>query len=191
MRRALALAALLAVAVIPVLAPAPSADDLLARAKALELNTPYVPPPGDPMEHHASGYAKVICSAVFITGLSPEFAIENVGFFTAPGSARAVLGKPVIDRAARAVHVALPSGVKRTALYLGDQGCVTLPIGKDSVAFKPVRVRSRRPDPSTRPWPIPSHDLVVARLGHCRGGGPGTDSLARALALLMQAVPKR
>jgi hypothetical protein len=32
---------------------------------------------------------------------------------------------------------------------------------------------------------------VVARLGHYRGGGPGTDSLARALALLMQAVPKR
>jgi hypothetical protein len=36
---------------------------------------------------------------------------------------------------------------------------------------------------------IPSHDLVVARLGHYRGGGVGYQSLSRALALLMQAVP--
>lgn len=59
---------------------------VIARAKALELNTPYVPPPGDPLEHHASGYAKIMCSSVFISGLSPEFAAENVGYFTAPYS---------------------------------------------------------------------------------------------------------
>jgi len=40
--------------------------ELVARAKSLELNTPYVPPPGDPLAHHAAGYAKVMCSAVFI-----------------------------------------------------------------------------------------------------------------------------
>src|SRR5205814_2295964 len=100
---------------------------LLARAKALELSTPYVPPPGDPLEHHAAGLAKIICSAVFITDLSPEFAVENLGFFTAPYEERAKLGKPVIDRARKAVHVTLPNGITRTALYLGDQGCVTLP----------------------------------------------------------------
>jgi CubicO group peptidase (beta-lactamase class C family) len=38
---------------------------------------------------------------------------------------------------------------------------------------------------------IPSHDLVVVRLGHYRGSGPGTQSFKRALALLMEAVPKR
>src|SRR5262245_4043190 len=59
-------------------------DALIARAKALELDTPYVPPPGTAMEHHASGYAKVMCSAVFIAGLDPDFAAENVGFFTGP-----------------------------------------------------------------------------------------------------------
>ena len=40
------------------------------------------------------------------------------------------MGKPVIDRDKKAVHVTLPNGVKRTARYLGSQGCVTLPIGK-------------------------------------------------------------
>ena len=88
-------------------------DALIARAKMLELDTPYVPPPGDPLVHHAAGYAKVMCSAVFITGLAPDFAAENVGFFTAPYEVRAILGKPVIDRANQAVH--LPNGATRTA----------------------------------------------------------------------------
>ena len=102
---------------------------LIARAKSFELPTKYVPPPGDPLAHHASGFAKVMCSAVFITGLDPAFAAENVGYFTAPYEERAKLGKPEIDRANKAVHVALPNGVKRTAKLFGDQGCITLPIG--------------------------------------------------------------
>ena len=74
-------------------------DELIARAKSLELDTIYVPPPGDSLVHHAVGYAKIMCSAVFMTGLAPDFAAENVGFFTAPYEIRAKLGKPVIDRA--------------------------------------------------------------------------------------------
>src|SRR5437773_4722534 len=111
----------------------PLRDSLIARAKALELSTPYVPPPGTALEHHASGFAKIMCSAVFITGLDPDFAAENVGYFTAPYAERAKMGKPVIDRIGRAVHVSLPNGVQRIAKFLGDQGCVTLPIGKRSV----------------------------------------------------------
>jgi CubicO group peptidase (beta-lactamase class C family) len=38
---------------------------------------------------------------------------------------------------------------------------------------------------------IPSHDLVVVRLGHYRGGTPGTAAFKRALALLLEAVPAR
>src|SRR5260370_9601701 len=131
-----------------------SRDALIARAKSLELNTPYVPPPGDPLEHHTSGYGKIMCSAVFITGLDPDFAAENVGYFTSPYAERAKVGKPVIDRVHKAVHITLPNGVTRTAIYLGDQGCVTLPVGKNSVNSTPVRLRSRLPDASTRPWPM-------------------------------------
>ena len=29
-----------------------------------------MPPPGDPLAHHAAGYAKVMCTAVFMTGLA-------------------------------------------------------------------------------------------------------------------------
>ena len=42
---------------------------LIARAKSFELNTPYVAPPGDPLSLHTAGFAKIMCSAVFITGL--------------------------------------------------------------------------------------------------------------------------
>src|SRR5438552_12470363 len=131
-----------------------SRDALIARAKSLELNTPYVPPPGDPLEHRTSGFAKIMCSAVFITGLDPDFAAENVGYFTSPYAERAKVGKPVIDRVNQAVHITLPKGVTRTAKYLGNQGCVTLPVGKTSVNFTPLAVKSALPDASTQPWPM-------------------------------------
>src|SRR2546427_4359811 len=81
---------------------------LIARAKSFELDTPYVPPPGDALEHHTSGFAKIMCSAVFITGLDPEFAAQNVGYFTGPYAERAKVGKPAIDRANQSVHITLP-----------------------------------------------------------------------------------
>src|SRR5205809_5822108 len=127
---------------------------LIARAKSLELDTPYAPPPGDPLEHHTAGFAKIMCSAVFITGLDPDFAAENVGYFTSPYAERAKVGKPVIDRAAKAVHVTLPNGVTLTAKYLGSQGCVTLPVGQNFVFFKPTKVKTRLPNASTQRWPM-------------------------------------
>jgi CubicO group peptidase (beta-lactamase class C family) len=134
---------------------------LIARAKSLELKTPYVPPPGDPLMHHAAGYAKVMCSAVFITGLDPDFAAEHVGYFTAPLEQRKKLGKPVIDRAAKVVHVDVPNGERRTAKYLGDQGCVTIPAGLNSLKFSPVKL-SRRTPPEERP--VMPAELDAAKL---------------------------
>src|SRR5258705_1904556 len=133
---------------------------LVARAKSLELNTPYVPPPGDPMEHYASGYAKIMCSAVFITGLDPVFAAQNVGYFTAPLAERARLGTPKIDREKRTVEVTVPHGMARVAKQVGSQGCVTLPIGETDVFFKPSIVKSALPDPKTQAWPM--GDLIPA-----------------------------
>jgi CubicO group peptidase (beta-lactamase class C family) len=95
-----------------------------------------------------------MCSAVFITGLDPDFAAENVGYFTSPYAERAKVGKPVIDRANKAVHVTMPNGVTRTARLSGSQGCITLPTGTAQLNFTPVIVKSQLPDPSTQPWPM-------------------------------------
>lgn len=37
---------------------------------------------------------------------------------------------------------------------------------------------------------IPSHDLVVVRLGHFKGSTAGTTGIKKALALLVEAVPE-
>src|SRR5690348_2181260 len=126
---------------------------MLARAATFDLNTKYVAPPGDPLSHNTAGYAKIMCSAIFITGLDPEFAAENVGYFTSPYAERAKVAKPVIDRQSKTVQIKLPNGVTRTAKYLGDQGCVTLPVGKNSVNFTPHSVKSALPGASNQPWP--------------------------------------
>src|SRR5258707_13017156 len=38
---------------------------------------------------------------------------------------------------------------------------------------------------------VPSHDLVVVRMGHYKGSTPGAASFNRALAHLMEAGPQR
>ena len=134
--------------------PSATNETLRARAKALELPSAYVPPPGDPLSHHAAGLAKVVCSAVFISGFDSDFAVENLGYFTAPYAERAKLGQPVVDRVNKEVHVSLPNGTVRTAKFFGDQGAVILPAGEKTVHFKPVVVKKQLPDAKTQPWPM-------------------------------------
>jgi len=129
-------------------------EKMLARADSLELDTPYTPPPGDTLSLHASGFAKILCSAVFITGLDFDFAAENIGYFTAPYEIRSFLNDRRLDLENQAVHITLPNGVVRTAKYYGDQGCICLPEGQDDLYFEPVDVQSNLPDPSIQPWPM-------------------------------------
>ena len=127
---------------------------MLARAAELELKTKYKAPPGDALSHNTAGYAKIMCSAVFITGLTPAFAAENVGYFTSPYSERAKVGKPMIDYEKKSVSISLPNGIIRKAIYTGDQGCVCLPEGIDSLYYKPVKVSRNLPDAETTSWPM-------------------------------------
>ena len=127
---------------------------MLVRAANLELKTTPKASPGDALSHNTAGYAKIICSAVFITGLTPEFASENVGYFTAPYSERAKVGKPFIDYEKKSVSITLPNGVIRTAIYTGDQGCICLPEGKNSLYFKPVKISRNLTDATTTLWPM-------------------------------------
>jgi CubicO group peptidase (beta-lactamase class C family) len=129
-------------------------EALIARAKSFELPTEYVAPPGDPLEHHTAGFAKILCSAVFITGLDPDFAAENVGYFSSPYEERSKVTDRRIDYEKKEVHLTLPNGVVQTAKYLGDQGCVALPIGADDVYYEPVKLHSTLPDAATTPWPM-------------------------------------
>jgi CubicO group peptidase (beta-lactamase class C family) len=118
-----------------------------------ELPTRWEAPPGDPLEHMVAGYAKILCSAIFITGRSLEKAADEDGFFVAPRSARETVVKTVVDEQAHAVHLTLPDGTIRSAQLFGDQGCVTLP-RDNAIHFTPVPVVSALPDPATQDWPM-------------------------------------
>ena len=135
-----------------------STEGLIARASALELDTEYSPPPGENLHHHTSGFAKILCSAVFITGLDPADAAANVGGFTSPFGERAHVVDTVVDFSAQRVSLTLPDGVTRTAKKYKNQGCVTLPIGEDSVHFTPTDVARHLPPAATTAWPM--GDLV-------------------------------
>jgi CubicO group peptidase (beta-lactamase class C family) len=134
--------------------PADLRARIIARGAQFEIKGERKMPPGDALSHHTAGYAKIMCSAVFITGLSPEFAAENVGYFTAPYPERAKVGKPVINYEKKSVSITLPNGVTRTAIYTGDQGCVCLAEGSHSLSFSPVKVNHHLPDAATTPWPM-------------------------------------
>ena len=144
----------------PAAAPAPvdpavaARDKLIARAKALELPTKYEPVPGDALSHHTSGFAKTMCSAVFITGYDIDFAAEHVGYFSAPYEERAKVGKPVVDRVKKTVSITLPNGTVRTAVYTNGQGCVTYPEGTEKLDFTPKPVKPNLPAASTQAWPM-------------------------------------
>lgn len=121
---------------------------------ARELPTTWEAPPGDPIEHGAAGFAKVLCSAVFITGRDLATAADEDGFAVSPREMRQLATDTVVDLERQAVSVTLPDGVTRTAKLYGEQGCVTLPRGSDSVYFTPVRVTSALPDPAAQAWPM-------------------------------------
>jgi glycyl-tRNA synthetase alpha chain len=76
------------------------------------------------VELEAAGFAKVICSALFITGRSLTQAIDEDGSFVEPPAARRAAEHARIDHVDHSVSIELPGGVTRTARLFGDQGCV-------------------------------------------------------------------
>jgi len=154
---------------------------LIARGKSLELPTKWVAPPGDPLVNHTSGFAATLCAGVFITGLDPADAAENVGYFTGPYEWRHFVVDTVIDRARQEVRLTLPSGVVLAAKHYKSQGCVTRPVNHDSVFFTPEWVRPRLPDAATTAWPMgdvlpkdaPPAELDMAKLKEAVDAGFG------------------
>ena len=127
-------------------------ESLVARGKELEVDTVRVPPSGDFIEHEAAGFAKVLCSAVFLTGLDFEEAQTQIGGFTSRHEYRDRLPGRRLDRENGRVHITTDTGVTRTAVLHGDQGCVALPKGEDAPSYETVPVTSALPEDA--PWPM-------------------------------------
>ena len=127
---------------------------LIARGESMEIPGDWVVPPGDPLVHATAGFAKILCSNVFLSGLDPDFAAANTGFFSAPAEYRSAVTDTVVDHENRRVHLTLPDGTVRSAKVHGDQGCVALPVGESEPYYETVEVATQLPDPETTPWPM-------------------------------------
>ena len=127
---------------------------VIARGESLELPTQWDPPPGEPIVHHTSGFAKTLCSAVFITGLDWRDAAANVGGFTSPFDQRSAVVDTVVDFDNKSVSLTLGSGIVRSAKLYGSQGCITHPLGEASIYFEPSVVEPMTPNTETTLWPM-------------------------------------
>ncbi len=115
--------------------------------------TPYAPSV-TPANLGIAGYAKVLCSAVFVSGRKLEDARNVSGYFMVPEKDFEHVTDISVDHDRKAVRVTLRDLMTREARYFGDQGCVIIPEGEDGVFFQPTAVTTTLPDPSTQDWPM-------------------------------------
>jgi CubicO group peptidase (beta-lactamase class C family) len=183
MIRALPVAVVLMFAAIAAAAQAPR-DSLIERAKALEGDTPYVPPPGDVQEHHASGHTKVMCSAVLITGLDPDWArLGNLYLQDGVWNGKRILPEGYAKFVSSVAPAWQADGrpIYGGFFWLNTEGAFSVPRDAYYMAGLGTQIAMI----------ILSHDLVVVRMGHYRDGSPGFQSLNEALAVLIEAVPAK
>jgi len=96
----------------------------------------------------AGSNAKVLCSAVFVSGRDLTEARAHSIRIDPPTS------RVRLDPDARVVEVSMAGLIGRRALFAGDQGCVALPRGRDTLTFTPVPVTSALPPAETLDWPM-------------------------------------
>jgi CubicO group peptidase (beta-lactamase class C family) len=127
-------------------------------------------PPDDPDSWRTAGTAKIVCSALFVSGRDQQEAIAHVTDYFI-GNKKDSLAF-VVDRARRVVRATLANRLTREAKYYGDQGCIIHQPGKDSIYYTPMKVASALPPAASMDWPmgdrganaVPAADVDTARL---------------------------
>jgi len=143
---------LLAVAILFPACGSEKETDQVALSNKLVPPGTYPSPQGTDTELGLAGYAKVFCSAIFVSGRDPEEAMKNSGFFFLPEEDRGHV-RYFIDREKKTVELTLGDTLSRKAKYFGSQGCILLS-NEDKIFFEPVPVETRLPNASTQPWPM-------------------------------------
>jgi CubicO group peptidase (beta-lactamase class C family) len=124
---------------------------LVAALQAQQATT--IPGPlGTHTENGLAGFAKILCSGVFVSGRAPEDVAKGSAYFFMPQAEQNQVTW-TIDRTARLVRASIGAAV-REARYYGDQGCIIQNPDKPGIHFTPVAVRTRLPDASRQPWPM-------------------------------------
>jgi len=140
----------------------PRADTACAAAPASTPSAIKEAKDADPLDLGLAGYAKVLCSAVFVSHREQDEAITHAKTLavTLLGLAEGEAAKvsETIDRERQLIRTSHGDRT-RTAQFYGDQGCVIHPAGETSVFFTPTAVETSLPNADSQPWPM--GDLVA------------------------------
>jgi CubicO group peptidase (beta-lactamase class C family) len=109
-------------------------------------------PHGTHTENGLAGYAKILCSGVFVSGRAPEDVVRGSAYFFMPQAEQDKV-QWTIDRQAKLARASL-GPITREARYYGDQGCIIQNPEHPGIAFRPVPVRTRLRDAATQAWPM-------------------------------------
>lgn len=113
-------------------------------------------PQGTHTENGLAGYAKILCSGVFVSGRAPEDVARGSAYFFMPRAEQDQV-KWTIDRGARAARASL-GAISREARYYGDQGCIIQHPQKPGIHFTPVPVTTTLPEAMSLSWPMGDRD---------------------------------
>jgi CubicO group peptidase (beta-lactamase class C family) len=124
-------------------------------AQSADTRPPQYRPQGTALELGLQGFAKVLCSAVFVSGRDAAEAKRNSGALLMPSQELADKASYEVDREKKIARVSL-DGITREAGFHGDQGCIIhRPDAKAPyIHFKPVAITSSLPDAATQAWPM-------------------------------------
>ena len=114
----------------------------------------YPRPTGTQTENGLAGFAKILCSAVFVSGRDPAEAAKNSAYFFMPRDQQDKVTF-TIDRDRKTARATFGQTSRAARLY-GDQGCIIE--RPDGIHFTPVPVRTTLPDAASQPWPMGDKD---------------------------------
>ena len=109
-------------------------------------------PRGTHTENGLAGYAKILCSGVFVSNRTPDDVARGSAYFFMPREEQEQV-KWTIDRDAKLARASF-GRITREARYYGDQGCIIQNPETPGIHFKPVAVKSQLPDAGTQAWPM-------------------------------------
>jgi CubicO group peptidase (beta-lactamase class C family) len=110
-------------------------------------------PPDNPESWRVAGTAKVLCSALFVSGREFAEARKNLSPYFLNAQLDS-LTDVFVYREGQTVRLTLANRTTREARRYGDQGCIITRVDKAGVDFKPVPVVSALGDASKMPWPM-------------------------------------
>ncbi len=124
-------------------------------AQAADTRPAQYRPMGTPLELGLAGFAKVVCSAVYVSGRDAAEAARNSGHLLMPSEEAAAKATSSIDRDQKIVRMS-SEGITREARFYGDQGCIIHKPERPGrqIFFTPVPVRTTLPDAASQAWPM-------------------------------------